>query len=65
MSQDFLGDRRKALEEAFFAKQDAKVIAKLRAEREKSLAIAALRSASSIEDPELLGTLRSKLKSKL
>jgi hypothetical protein len=57
MSNDFLGDRRKALEEAFFAKQDAKVIAKLRAEREKSLAIAALKSASTIEDPELLAKL--------
>jgi hypothetical protein len=57
MSHEFLADRRKALEEAFFAKQDAKVIAKLRAEREKSLAIAALRGASTIEDPELLAKL--------
>ena len=33
------------------------MIAKLRAERERSLAIAALRDASKIEDPELLGRL--------
>jgi hypothetical protein len=57
MAQDFLGDRRKALEEAFFAKQDAKLVERLRAEREKRLAMAALRSASYIEDDELLATL--------
>jgi uncharacterized tellurite resistance protein B-like protein len=57
MSQDFLADRRKSLEEAFFAKQDAKLVAQLRQERERSLAIAALRGASNIEDPELLGRL--------
>jgi hypothetical protein len=57
MSHDFLADRRKALEEAFFAKQDAKLVARLRAEREKRLAIAALRDASKIDDPELLEKL--------
>ena len=55
MSKDFLGERRKSLEEAFFAKQDAKLVAQLRAERERNLAIAALRDASKIEDAELLG----------
>jgi hypothetical protein len=57
MPHDFLADRRKALEEAFFAKQDAKVIAQLRAEREKRLAVAALKGASTIEDPGLLERL--------
>jgi hypothetical protein len=57
MSKDFLADRRKALEEAFFAKQDTKLVARLRAERERTLAIAALRSASSIDDPDLLARL--------
>jgi uncharacterized tellurite resistance protein B-like protein len=57
MSHDFLADRRKSLEEAFFAKQDSKLVAQLRQERERSLAIAALRGASSIEDPDLLGRL--------
>jgi hypothetical protein len=57
MPNDFLGDRRKALEESFFAKQDAKLIERLRAEREKRLAMAALKSASSIEDDELLAKL--------
>ena len=57
MSNEFLANRRKALEEAFFAKQDAKVIAQLRAEREKQLAMAALKGASAIEDPELLEKL--------
>lgn len=57
MSHDALQDRRKSLEEAFFAKQDAKLIAQLRADREKKLGIAALKSASRIEDPELLARL--------
>jgi hypothetical protein len=57
MSHDFLADRRKALEEAFFAKQDAKLIEQLRADREKQLAIDALKGASSIDDPELLEKL--------
>jgi hypothetical protein len=57
MSHDFLADRRRALEEAFFAKQDAKVVARLRAEHEKRLAIAALRDASKIDDTELLEKL--------
>jgi hypothetical protein len=57
MARDILGDRRKALEDSFFANQDEKLIAALRAEREKSLAIAALKGASSIDDPELLTRL--------
>jgi hypothetical protein len=57
MSHEFLADRRKALEDAFFAKQDTKLVARLRQERERSLAIAALKGASSIEDPDLLGRL--------
>jgi hypothetical protein len=57
MSKDVLGERRKSLEEAFFAKQDAKLVAQLRAEKEKQLAVAALRDASKIEDPQLLEKL--------
>jgi hypothetical protein len=57
MPNEFLGDRRKALEEAFFAKMDAKLVARLRAEREKRLAMAALRSASRIDDDDLLSRL--------
>jgi hypothetical protein len=57
MSKISLGDRRKALEEAFFANQDAKLIARIKADRERSLAIAALRSASGITDADLLGRL--------
>jgi uncharacterized tellurite resistance protein B-like protein len=57
MSHEFLADRRKALEDAFFAKQDTKLVARLRQERERSLAIAALKGASSIDDPDLLGRL--------
>jgi hypothetical protein len=57
MSKDSLSDRRKSLEESFFAKQDAKLIERLRADREKQLAIAALRDASKIEDSQLLGKL--------
>jgi hypothetical protein len=57
VSHDFLADRRKALEEAFFAKQDAKLIERLRADREKQLAIEALKGASTIDDLELLTKL--------
>lgn len=57
MPDKLLAERGKALETAFFAKQDARLVERLRLERERSLAIAGLRSASSIEDPDLLGRL--------
>ena len=57
MSDEFLGDRKKALEESFFAKQNAELAAKLRAERHKKEAKAALAEASNIRDDALLDRL--------
>jgi len=57
MAKEFLGDRRNAFEEMFFAKQDAKVLAELRHERERKAAIEALARTSGMDDPELLGRL--------
>ena len=57
MSKPFLGDRRKAFEDIFFAKQDEKVLARLREEREKRAAIEGLARASDIDDPELIERL--------
>lgn len=57
MSDDFLGDRKKALEESFFAKQNAQLVEQLRAERHKKEAKAALSEASHINDEALLDKL--------
>ncbi|HKA14663.1 MAG TPA: hypothetical protein VKH41_06575 [Myxococcota bacterium] len=57
MSKEFLRDRRSAFEEIFFAKQDAKVLAQLRSEREKKAAREGLARATSIDDPDLLERL--------
>ena len=58
MSHDFLGDRRKALEDAFFAKQEQKLVDALRAERERNQAIQQLADAApNIDDRDLLGRL--------
>ena len=57
MSNEFLGDRRKSLEESFFAKQDAKLLERCARSARSSRAIAALASASQISDPELLEKL--------
>jgi len=58
MSDDeFLGDRKKALEETFFAKQNAALLERMRAKREKQASIEALARASNIGDPEVLERL--------
>jgi hypothetical protein len=57
MSDDFLGARKKSLEETFFAKQNAALLERMRAEREKAERIQALRSASQIRDLQVLGRL--------
>ena len=57
MAKEFLGDRRTAFEEIFFANQDAKVLAELRKEHERKAAIESLARASGIDDAELLGRL--------
>ena len=57
MAKEFLGDRRTAFEEMFFAKQEAKVLSELRQERERKAAVEALARASGIDDPDLLTRL--------
>ena len=57
MSDEFLGDRKKALEESFFAKQNAQLVEQLQAERQKKEAKAALAEASLIKDEALLDKL--------
>lgn len=57
MSDEFLGDRRKALEDEFFQKQNNTLLAKLRTSREHEDQRAALESVSGISSPELLDAL--------
>ena len=57
MSDEFLGDRKKALEESFFAKQNAELLERIKAEREKQATQEGLQRVSAISDPEVLGKL--------
>jgi uncharacterized tellurite resistance protein B-like protein len=57
MAEDFLGDRKKALEESFFAKENARLAAKLKAERASQAASEALAAASGIRDAAILKKL--------
>ncbi len=57
MADDFLGDRKKALEESFFAKENAKLVAKLQAERAAKAEGEALAAASGIRDAAILKKL--------
>lgn len=57
MSHEFLGDRRRALEEVFFARQDAELIRRLRAGGAPGVRKQALSAASGITDDDLLENL--------
>ena len=57
MSDDFLGDRRMALEEAFFRKENEKQLTELRAELSAKKSKEELRTASGITDDEALDHL--------
>jgi hypothetical protein len=57
MSDDFLGDRRMALEEAFFRKENEKQLAELRSELEAKKSREELRTASGITDEAALQQL--------
>jgi uncharacterized tellurite resistance protein B-like protein len=57
MSSEFLGDRKKALEESFFAKQNAAVLERMREKRERVAAIEALSRTSNIADRAILEKL--------
>jgi len=57
MTKEFLGDRKKALEESFFARENAKLLEQLRVERDTHEAREALAQISGIESDEILGKL--------
>jgi len=57
MSHESLDDRRRALEEAFFAKQDAELVRHLRKDGEPDLRLESLSAASGITDRSLLERL--------
>ncbi len=57
MPEDFLGDRKKALEESFFAKQNAALLDRMRDEREKKAAVDALATNSKINNRQTLEKL--------
>jgi hypothetical protein len=57
MPDDFLGDRKKALEEGFFAKESAKLVERMKAEKQKAAARDGLERVSGIQDAEVIGKL--------
>jgi len=57
MTKEFLGDRKKALEESFFARENAKLLDRVRAERETHEIREALAKISGIENEEILAKL--------
>ena len=57
MSTDFLGDRKKALEESFFARENAKLLEQLKAEKDTHETRKALANISAIESDEILEKL--------
>ena len=57
MSDEFLGDRKKALEESFFAKENERLLERMRDEKAKLAAKDALAEASRIQDDAVLDRL--------
>jgi len=57
MSEDFLGDRRQALEEKFFAKENVKALEKLRAAEAAKATIQELAASSGIKNEAVLEQL--------
>jgi hypothetical protein len=57
MIKEFLGDRKKALEESFFARENANLLERLKAERGTQETREALAIASGIESDEILEKL--------
>jgi hypothetical protein len=57
VSDDFLGDRKKALEDSFFAKQNAALLERMRGDREAQATREGLQRASGLSDPEVLARL--------
>ncbi len=57
MSDDFLGERRKALEDSFFAKQNQKLMEEMQARKQAETQRQALEVASGIHDEAVLEAL--------
>jgi hypothetical protein len=57
MAEDFLADRKKALEESFLAKENAALLERLKAEEWAKATKANLAEISGIEDDEVLGKI--------
>jgi hypothetical protein len=57
MTKDFLGDRKKALEESFFARENARLLERLKAEQDTHEVREALASVSGIDSEEILEKL--------
>ena len=57
MSDEFLGDRRKALEDSFFARENAMLLERMGAEKSASAAREALAKISGLEGDEVLDKL--------
>ena len=57
MSKDFLGDRKQALEESFFAKENAKLLEKLKTDKDDKAAKESLSDISGIISDEVLEKL--------
>jgi hypothetical protein len=57
MSTEFLGDRKKALEESFFARENAKLLERMKVEKDTHETREALARVSGIESAEILEKL--------
>ncbi len=57
MAEEFLGDRRRALEDEFFRRQERELLQQLRSTQEETSGQAALASATGLSDSAVLHTL--------
>jgi hypothetical protein len=57
MADEFLGDRKKALEESFFAKENARLLERMKAEKESKAIAEGLAEISGIGDAPVVDTL--------
>ena len=57
MADEFLGDRKKALEESFFAKENAKLLERMKAAKENKAAKKSIAEISGIDDEAVLDKL--------
>ena len=59
MADEFLGDRKKALEESFFAKENARLLDRMKAESKERAAAEALAAVTGVHDEAVLQELVS------